>query len=241
MYRQLRICVVIPAFNEEDAVAGAVLSVPDFVDSIVVIDDASTDATKERVPSNATVIRHTVNRGVGAAIATGYRYAMEEGADIAVVMAGDGQMDPCDLPPLLDPLVDGRADYCKGNRFAHKELLVQMPNIRVLGNALLSLATKVTSGYWQLFDSQCGYTAIRCETLAQLELDKLFPRYGYPNDMLAHLHCVNARVKDVPVRPIYGPSWKSGVRWHTAVYPVGFVLLSSWWNRVRTERFSKAG
>ena len=239
MYRQLRLCVVIPAFNEEDAIAAAVASVPDFVDLIVVVDDASGDATCERATgaaSDPTLLRHPVNRGVGAAIVTGYRWALEHGADVAVVMAGDGQMDPADLPALLDPIAEGRADYCKGNRFAHREIFIQMPAIRVVGNAALSVATKVTSGYRHVFDSQCGYTAITSEALERLQLEKVFPRYGYPNDMLAHLFRANARVVDVPVRPIYGPTWKSGVRWHTAVYPVGFVLLKSWWNRVRSEQ-----
>ncbi|MCP4448509.1 MAG: glycosyltransferase family 2 protein [Myxococcales bacterium] len=238
MYRQLRLCVVIPAFNEEDAILAAIESVPDFVDEIVVVDDASADETCERALTSSRVpvlLRHPVNRGVGAAIVSGYRHALRGESDVAIVMAGDGQMDPADLPALLDPIAEGRADYCKGNRFAHREILIQMPTIRVMGNAALSVATKVTSGYRHVFDSQCGYTAITSAALEQLQLDKVFPRYGYPNDMLAHLFRSNARVVDVPVRPIYGPSWKSGVRWHTAVYPVGFVLLKSWWNRMRSE------
>lgn len=239
MYRQLRVVVVIPAFNEEDAIAGAVASVPSFVDGIVVVDDASRDRTASRARAHSrepVVLCHEVNRGVGAAIVSGYHYALAHGYSVAVVMAGDGQMDPLDLPGLLDPIADNQADYCKGNRFAHRELLLQMPAIRVLGNSLLSMATKLTSGYRHVFDSQCGYTSIRCDMLAKLDLDKVFPRYGYPNDMLAHLHGSQARVVDVPVRPIYGPSWKSGVRWHTAIYPVGYVLLRSWWNRKNNER-----
>ncbi len=242
MYRQLRILAVIPAYNEELAIARAVDSVPTFVDEILVVDDCSLDRTSERAEAShrePIVLRHAVNRGVGAAIVTGYRYAIVNHFDVAVVMAGDGQMDPEDLPALLDPIVGGEADYCKGNRFAHRELLTQMPPIRVVGNALLSVATKVTSGYSHLFDSQCGYTAITSEVLERLDLGAVFPRYGYPNDMLAHLHGAGARVVDVPVRPIYGPTWKSGVRWHTAIYPVGFVLLKSWWQRVQSE--GKAG
>jgi glycosyltransferase involved in cell wall biosynthesis len=239
MYRQLRIVAVIPAFNEEEAIGDAIASVPSFVDRIVVVDDASRDRTSERAsasPREPVVIRHAVNRGVGAAIVTGYRDALAKKDDVAIVMAGDGQMDPLDLPALLDPIAEGRADYCKGNRFAHRELLTQMPTMRVVGNTLLSVATKVTSGYLHVFDSQCGYTAITSEVLRSLDLDAVFPRYGYPNDMLAHLRGAEARVVDVPVRPIYGPNWKSGVRWHTAVYPVGFVLLRSWWRRVQSQR-----
>lgn len=241
MYRQLRIAVVIPAFNEEAAITDVVANVPSFVDRIVVVDDASRDRTSAHAKlasAEVVVLRHKSNRGVGAAIVSGYKDAAANGMDVAVVMAGDGQMDPSDLPSLLDPIATGRADYVKGNRFAHRELFLQMPPIRVLGNTLLSVATKFTSGYRHTFDSQCGYTAIRTDTLAKLDLDQVFPRYGYPNDMLAHLHGVRARVVDVPVRPIYGPTWKSGVKWHTAVYPVGFVLLKSWLIRVRNERNS---
>ena len=241
MYRQLRIVVVIPAYNEEEAIAGAVESVPSFVDQIIVVDDCSRDRTSERASESKRaplVLRHSANRGVGAAIVTGYREALDRHFDVAVVMAGDGQMDPDDLPALLDPIAEGVADYSKGNRFAHRELLTQMPPIRILGNTLLSVATKLSSGYGKLFDSQCGYTAITSATLKRLHLGKVFPRYGYPNDMLAHLHGAGARVVDVPVRPIYGPTWKSGVRWHTAVYPVGFVLLKSWWQRLQYEKTS---
>ncbi len=239
MYRQLRIVVVIPAYNEEDAIADAVESVPSLVDHIIVVDDCSRDRTSERASQTgreATVLRHSSNRGVGAAIVTGYREAILGNYDVAVVMAGDGQMDPDDLPALLDPIAEGDADYVKGNRFAHRELFSQMPPIRILGNTLLSVATKLTSGYRHISDSQCGYTAITCSTLQRLDLESVFPRYGYPNDMLAHLHGASARVVDVPVRPIYGPAWKSGVRWHTAIYPVGFVLLKSWWRRRKSEK-----
>lgn len=241
MYRQLRIGVVIPAYNEEEAIAAAVESVPSFVDQIIVVDDCSRDRTSERASASQRdplVLRHSANRGVGAAIVTGYREALAKHLDVAVVMAGDGQMDPEDLPALLNPIAEGTADYSKGNRFAHRELFTQMPPIRILGNTLLSVATKLTSGYGGLFDSQCGYTAVTAATLKRLQLDKVFPRYGYPNDMLAHLHGAGARVVDVPVRPIYGPTWKSGVRWHTAVYPVGFVLLKSWWQRKQNEKTS---
>ncbi len=239
MLEQHRIAVVIPAYNEEEAIEGAIASVPSFVDRVIVVDDASRDQTELRAQvsdRDVVVLRHKSNRGVGAAIVTGYRDALAHKMDIVVVMAGDGQMDPADLPALLRPVLDGEADYVKGNRFAHRELLLQMPPIRVLGNTLLSLATKVTSGYPHIFDSQCGYTAITAGALRAINLDTVFPRYGYPNDMLAHLHVAKARVSDVPVRPIYGPQWSSGVRWHTAIYPVGFVLMKSWWNRIKSER-----
>jgi glycosyltransferase involved in cell wall biosynthesis len=243
MYRQLQVAVVIPAFNEERAIADAIASVPAFVDRIIVVDDASTDATSANAAEaaaargDATVelVRHAGNRGVGAAIVTGYRRALAEGLDAIAVMAGDGQMDPADLPSLLDPIADGAADYVKGDRFRHREVWTSMPPARIVGNILLSVATRVTSGYHHVFDSQCGYTAIACAALAALDLDEVFPRYGYPNDLLARLHVAGMRVADVPVRPIYGPSWKSGIRLRTALGPIPMVLARSWSARVVAE------
>ena len=183
------------------------------------------------------LVRHGRNRGVGAAIVTGYRrvLAHPRELDVAVVMAGDGQMDPADLPGLLDPIADGRADYAKGNRFRHREVWRAMPASRLVGNVVLSMATKVTSGYWHVFDSQCGYTAITRQALAAIELDRVFPRYGYPNDLLARLHAAGVRVVDVPVRPVYGPAWSSGIRIPSVVSPVARVLARSWASRLRRE------
>ncbi len=230
--------VVIPAYNEEQAIDFTINQVPDFVDHIVVVDDASVDRTWTVAKQNSRsieIIRHEKNSGVGAAIVTGYRRVLARGIDTAVVMAGDGQMDPADLPALLDPIADGRADYSKGNRFLHPQIWQAMPPARIVGNLMLSAATKITSGYWNVFDSQCGYTAITRRALVALKLDRVFSRYGYPNDVLARLHAAGMRVQDVPVRPIYGPNWKSGIKLHTVIYPVAFVLLRSWAGRLVTE------
>jgi glycosyltransferase involved in cell wall biosynthesis len=238
MYRQLRVGVVMPAFNEEGAVARAVRSVPSFVDWVIVVDDASSDATAQRAQSverDIELVRHERNRGVGAAIVSGYRRALELNLDVAVVMAGDGQMDPEDMPALLDPIAEGRADYVKGNRFAHRAVWTEMPPTRLLGNIVLSMATRATTGYRHIFDSQCGYTAITGKALRTLELHRVFARYGYPNDLLGRLGHANQRVVDVPVRPIYGPAWRSGVRWHTAVYPISYLLVLSWLRRLRAQ------
>ena len=240
MFRQLHVAVAIPAFNEERAIAAAIASVPAFVDHVVVVDDASTDGTAARARDagaarGATVIRHDTNRGVGAAIVTGYRAALAAGADVVAVMAGDGQMDPADLPALLDPIADGAADYVKGNRFAHPDVWTAMPPVRIVGNLVLSAATRVTSGYRHVFDSQCGYTAIAAHAIEAIDLDGLFPRYGYPNDLLSRLHVAGMRVADVPVRPIYGPHWKSGINLGTAIHPISWVLLRSWGNRLASE------
>ena len=177
---------------------------------------------------------------LGAAISTGYRRSLAIGADIAVVMAGDGQMDPEDLPALLEPIVSGAAGYVKGNRFLHPELWSAMPATRIVGNVLLSAATKLTSGYRHLWDSQCGYTAISRDALSAVPIDELFPRYGYPNDMLSRLHVAGISVVDVPVRPIYGDHWKSGINLGTVVHPIPWVLLRSWGNRLAAAARKRA-
>jgi glycosyltransferase involved in cell wall biosynthesis len=244
VYRELRVAVVIPAYNERRKIVDTIATVPEFVDDIIVIDDASLDDTAQQAelaargrgrPASVEVIRHLANRGVGGAITTGYRRALALGSDVAVVMAGDGQMDPDDLPAVLDPIARGEADYVKGNRFLHPAIWTTMPATRIVGNAVLSAATWVTSGYRHVFDSQCGYTAIHRSALAGIELGDLFPRYGYPNDLLSRLHLANMRVVDVPVRPIYGAHWRSGINVGTALHPIPWVLLRSWSNRVATQ------
>ena len=236
MYRGLAVAVVIPAFNEERRIARTVRSVPGFVDRVIVVDDASHDAT-HRVALRShrrglAVLRHERNRGVGAAIATGYRAALAAGSDAAVVMAGDGQMDPADMPALLDPIAAGRADYVKGNRFRYRTVWRVMPLLRLLGNIMLSLLTKLSSGYLRLFDSQCGYTAISAPALLRLDLGRLFPRYGYPNDILARLRVAGCRALDAPVRPVYGRTWRSGIRPWNAIYPIAYVLVRSFLWRI---------
>jgi glycosyltransferase involved in cell wall biosynthesis len=239
MFSGLRVAVVVPAFNEELNVARTVRNVPPFVDHVLVVDDASADRTfveaSRHKRRGLEVLRHPRNRGVGAAIATGYRRALELDVDAAVVMAGDGQMDPVDLPRLLQPLVDGRADYVKGNRFARGDVWRVMPPARLVGNVALSLLTKITSGYWHLFDSQCGYTAASRRALQVIDAQGLFPRYGYPNDLLARLNGARLRVSDVAVRAVYGPSWRSGIRPSTVLYPMSFVLMRSFVRRLLTR------
>jgi len=249
MYRSQRVAVVIPAFNECRKIVHTVATVPDLVDDILVVDDASSDDTSAQAqlaalrrarPSGVEVLRHATNRGVGAAITTGYHRALALGADVAVVMAGDGQMDPEDLPTLLEPITSGRAGYVKGNRFLHPSIWSTMPATRIVGNVLLSAATKLTSGYHHVFDSQCGYTAISRDALASIAIDELFPRYGYPNDLLSRLHVAGIAVVDVPVRPIYGDHWKSGIHLGTVVHPIPWVLLRSWGSRLAAQARKRA-
>src|SRR6476620_4061889 len=206
MFRGRVVAVVIPACNEADKIGATIRSVPDFVDHVIVVDDGSHDATatiaasdplssvtlsprsgqRVKVRGRVEVIVHPTNRGVGAAITTGYARALALGAHATAVMAGDGQMDPADLPQLLAPVVDGRADYAKGNRFAWPGGWRAMPAVRLFGGGLLSWLTKLASGYWRVGDSQCGYTVASRRALLAIGSD-LFPRYGYPNDLLAKL------------------------------------------------------
>jgi glycosyltransferase involved in cell wall biosynthesis len=200
-----RIAVVVPAYDEERLIARTLRTLPACVDEIVVVDDGSRDRTREVVAAlddpRIVLVTHPINRGVGAAIATGYREAFRRRAEIAVVMGADGQMDPAELASLALPIVRGEADYVKGNRLSHADLRVMPPHRRV-GNSVFSALTRVATGL-AISDSQCGYTALARAAASRLDLTRLWPRYGYPNDLLARCARAGLRVKDVPVRPVY--------------------------------------
>lgn len=192
---------------------------PDFVDFIVCVDDCSKDKTVEviagyqqRQPDRVILIRLEQNEGVGGAIAAGYRWARDKGVDATAVMAGDAQMDPADLPALLDPIVADDVDYTKGNRLFTGEAWNNIPRVRYIGNGFLSMLTKIASGYWHVADSQTGYTVANLHVLQTIDLDDIYKRYGMPNDMLVKLNVYDFRVRDVPIKPIYGIGEKSGIR-----------------------------
>ncbi len=233
LFRQT-IAVVIPALNEAPHIAQVLQTLPVFVDQIVVVDDASSDDTAARAEAiedpRLVVLRHGANAGVGAAITTGYKHAFAHGADIAVVMAGDGQMDPSNLRDLL-AAVEGGADYAKGNRLAWPSVWRDMPKARLAGNLVLSWLTRRFIGV-SVSDSQCGYTAITRAAAAGIDLDALWPRYGYPNDLLARLAASGAHIVDVPVRAVYADE-QSGVGWHDALVVVPRVLCRAWLRRRR--------
>jgi glycosyltransferase involved in cell wall biosynthesis len=229
MFKGRRIAVVVPAFNEAGKIHRTLRSIPGFVDQVIVVDDASRDSTlrlaRRSQRRGLTVVEHERNLGVGAAIATGYATALATGADVTAVMAGDSQMDPADLLALVEPVACGRVDYAKGNRFAWPGVYRVMPLSRVVGNLVLSHLTRLASGYGRVFDSQCGYTAASRRALAIILSGPVFPRYGYPNDLLCRLGAHGARVVDVPVRPVYGPDWHSGIRIPAVLAPLlGLVL-----------------
>lgn len=201
--------VVIPAYKVRDQILGVLAGVGPEVSHIFVVDDQCPVATGTLVEEQCTdprvrVIRRSVNGGVGAAVKTGYRAALEAGCDVVVKVDGDGQMDPALIPRLIQPILSGRADYAKGNRFFNPEDVRQMPRGRLFGNAVLSFASKASSGYWQTFDPTNGFTAIHRTALSLLPLDKIADRYFFESDMLFRLGTIRAVVQDVPMRAQYG-------------------------------------
>jgi glycosyltransferase involved in cell wall biosynthesis len=244
MYEGRTVAVVVPAYNEERLIDRVLDTMPAIVDRVIVVDDCSCDGTAARLEAALSrmgerlrVVRHPVNGGVGAAIVTGYRAAMEELPDTALVavMAGDAQMDPCDLPRLLAPLARGEADYAKGNRLFTGEAWKVIPRHRYLGNAVLSMLTKVASGYWHVADSQSGYTAITVGALRSVQLDRLYKRYGFPNHLLVELNNHDFRVRDVPIRPVYGVGEVSGIRLGRVVPTLSWLLIRCYFWRMKEK------
>ena len=234
-----RVAVVVPAHDEERLIATTLGGIPGFVDRIIVVDDGSTDATTERVRSfgdaRVELVVHERNRGVGAAIVTGYKRALDEDIDVICVMAGDNQMDPEDLEALARPVARGEVDYAKANRLFTGQAWELIPRTRYLGNAVLSMLTKIASGYWHVADSQSGYAAIGKDTLALLDLDRVYTYYGFPNDLLVHLNVVNARVRDFPSRPVYGVGERSGIRYHKVAPRISWLLIKAFFWRLREK------
>jgi glycosyltransferase involved in cell wall biosynthesis len=239
-----RIGVVVPAYNEERLIGRVIETMPGFVDRIYVVDDCSRDGTRERVrayveqPSlngRLELICHTTNKGVGGAIVTGYQKALEEETDVVAVMAGDAQMDPSELERVVGPVVQREADYVKGNRLFTGEAWQLIPRHRYLGNAFLSLMTKIASGYWHVADSQTGYTAISAEAIRLLPLERLYPRYGYPNHLLVMLNVYGQRVRDVPVRPVYNIGERSGIRLWRVIPILSWLLTKSFFWRMKEK------
>ena len=203
------VAAVIPSFRVCDQILDVVGNIGPEVDRIYVVDDCCPDRSGDMVrvhckDSRVTILRHDENHGVGGAVITGYRAALADGVEIIVKVDGDGQMDPSLIPDFLAPIVAGEADYAKGNRFFNPEDVRGMPRGRVLGNAILSLMTKLSSGYWDLFDPMNGYTAIHAEVAGQLPLDKISKGYFFETEMLFRLNTLRAVVVDVPMRAKYG-------------------------------------
>jgi len=222
---------VIPAYNEETQIGRVIETMPDFVDKMVIIDDSSRDKTimkvREYQSSNNRIelIIHTQNHGVGGAIATGYKWARDHDFDVAAVMAGDGQMDPKDLPDLLDPVVEDKTDYSKGNRLFTGEAYKKIPKVRYYGNAFLSLLSKIASGYWHVADFQSGYTVINKKALHLIDWNKMYKRFGQPNDLLVRLNVYNFRVADIPIEPVYNIGERSNINILKVIFTISWLLF----------------
>jgi glycosyltransferase involved in cell wall biosynthesis len=239
MYGEKTMGVVVPAHDEERLIGQVIETMPDFVDRIIIVDDKSGDSTAEvvagyvrQMPERVRLIRHERNGGVGKATVTGYRAALEEELELVAVMNGDAQMDPEDLAALVEPVASGEADYAKGNRLFTDQAWNVVPKVRYLGNSALSLMTKVTSGYWHIADSQTGYTVISRRALETIDLDHLWPSYGFPNDMLVNLNVYGFTVVDMPVRPVYGVGEKSGMRIWKVIPTISWLLFRRFWWRL---------
>ena len=208
-FQDSRISVVIPSFRVRAHILGVLSRIGPEVAAIYVVDDCCPEQSGQWVASQCTdprvrVLYHAENQGVGGAVMTGYRAAIEDGQDIVVKIDGDGQMDPALLPQFVAPLLSGDADYAKGNRFFHLDEIHQMPAIRLFGNAVLSFMSKVSTGYWGLFDPTNGYTAIQTRVASHLPMDQISKRYFFETDMLFRLNTLRAVVVDVPMDAFYG-------------------------------------
>jgi len=232
MFQGKKIGVTVPAYNEEAFIPSVVRNMPPYVDRVYLVNDCSTDGTglvmSEMCRDNGklVIVNHETNRGVGAAIVTGYKKCLEDGMDIAVVMAGDDQMDPAELPKLLLPVVKGEAGYSKGNRMASLRHMKGMPLWRRFGNWLLKWATRVSSGNYEVMDPQNGYAAASADALRRVDLDSLYPYYGYCNHLLVKFTVAGVRVVEVPMSARYQGE-KSKIRYGKYIRRVGWLLLTN--------------
>jgi len=230
-----RVGVVVPAYNASAHIADVLSGMPEIVDVIAFVNDGSLDDTWERASAvereGLVCLRHARRRGVGAAMESGYRECLLQGCDLIAVMAGDGQMSPDDLEALLVPVASGEADYAKGNRFLRADCISEMPLGRRFGNVTLSLLSKPVTGYWRVFDSQCGYTVISRYMLGEILKEGIYHGYGVPNDLLTRLGLLGARVKDVPVKAIYSDG-HSRMNMRVVPFTVSALLFRLWLKRM---------
>ena len=215
------LAVVIPCYCVRDAILPVLARIGPEVAAIFVVDDGCPQGSGELVrrtcrDPRVQVLAHETNQGVGGAVITGYRAALAAGATIVVKLDGDGQMDPADLPALVAPIAAGEADYTKGNRFFRLEDLKEMPGIRIAGNAALSFLTKLSTGYWGIFDPTNGFTAIHARVLALLPLDKVRRDFFFESDMLFRLNTIGAVTLDIPMPARY-PDARSNLRIATVI------------------------
>jgi glycosyltransferase involved in cell wall biosynthesis len=245
MYENKKIGIVVPAHNEEKMIAAVIKRAPEYADCLYIIDDCSTDNTASIVESLAAstgcrirLLRHTQNGGVGKAITTGYKACLQDNVDIAVVMAGDNQMDPAQLPRLLEPVLSGKAEYSVGDRISSLKHMKGMSYWRRSGNVILRWLTRIAAGNRHICDPQNGYTAITREGLSRLDLDHIYPRYGYCNDMLVKLSALGARIVSVSMPAVYGGE-KSQIKYWHYIPTVSWLLLKGFLWRLRLRCFPR--
>lgn len=237
MLREQTIGVVVPAYNEELLIRKTLTTMPTFVDRIVVVNDGSRDRTLEIIRELAAgdpridVVHHEKNKGLGQSLIDGYLRARELGLDVVAVMAGDAQMAPADLEAVCEPILRREADYVKGNRLLHPEVVRRMPFYRFIGNSGLTLLTKFATGYWHVMDPQCGYTAISKRALARIPIQEMIKGYGYNAHILFMLNMDNFRVADVEVEPVYGDE-KSKIKLRTYIPRVSRLLTGLFFQRL---------
>lgn len=236
MYKNNKIGVVVPAYNERGLILDTLCNMPGYVDVIFVINDASTDNTFELIQqqqkndSRIHIINHKINKGLGQSLIDGYLASMESDIDITAIMAGDNQMYPGDLPSLLDRIIEEDYDYVKGNRLLHQNISA-MPRYRFFGNAVLTILTKFATGYYFMMDPQCGYTAIKNSALCKIPLEKMTRGYGYNADILCMLNIQRFSVTDVQVRPVYGKE-KSKIKLWKYVSKTSCLLMRLFFRRL---------
>ena len=237
-FNSCNIGVVVPAYNEEQLIEKTINGIPKYVKKIYVIDDCSTDSTsnimKDVKDSRVSYVRHENNAGVGAAIVTGYKLALKDNVDIVAVMAGDNQMDPEQLPHLIMPIIEDKADYTKGNRLISHDFRHGMSKWRFFGNAMLTMITKIGSGYWHITDPQNGYTAISRQALETINIDSIYTYYGYCNDMLIKLNTFGMRVEDVVMPSRYGNE-KSKIKYGRYIIKVAPMIFRGFLWRLKIK------
>lgn len=236
MIEERTVAAVVPAYNEAAQIRQTLDRLPPLIDRVILVDDGSRDDTvaqARRSKRSFDLLRHSSNRGVGAAISSGCLRAHACGDDVVVVVGGDGQMAPEDLPALLAPLLADEADFVKGNRLAWPDARERMPLLRWVGNHLLSALTRFALDVtWS--DSQCGYAAMNRHALSRVQWSELWRGYGYPNDLLCQIRLQDIRLREVPVRPVYADE-RSGIRLRHALVTIPLVIGNAW------LRFRRAG
>jgi glycosyltransferase involved in cell wall biosynthesis len=230
MNHTYKIAVVIPCYKVRNHIIDVLNKIDTSVNLIYVVDDFCPEKTGDLVRLNIKdkrikVIKHDANKGVGAAVISGYKEAIKDGADIVIKVDGDGQMDPALIPEFIYPIINGEADYTKGNRFFNLEEILTMPKKRIFGNAALSFVNKISSGYWNIFDPTNGFTAIHSDLIKALPLDKISKRYFFESDMLFRLNTLKAVVLDIPMHANYGNE--------SSNLNVRNILLEFLWKHIR--------